>query len=97
MFIPVDRFACFAPPAVEKSRDYLWICHSIEFLPERDPPAAVFLSVAVPVIPMKGNAVVAGKPLLKSRVQQLLALPEQELLQVNPTGSLFLFVCEMDV
>ena len=53
--------------------------------------------MVVPMVSTNSDAAVAGKPLLEAGGKQLFALPEQKLLQVNLTGSLFLFVCEMDV
>ena len=40
---------------------------------------------------------VAGQPFFKSGGQQLLALPEQELFQIDLAGAALLIVCEMDV
>ena len=51
----------------------------------------------VPFIPANGDAVVAGKTLFKAGGQQFLALPEQELFQVDLAGAALLVVCKIDV
>ena len=51
----------------------------------------------VPLISPDGDTVVAGKPLFKAGGQQPLALPQQELFQINFAGAALLVVCKMDV
>lgn len=59
--------------------------------------AVLFHSVIVPFVSADGDAVVSGQPLLKAGGQKLLALPQQELLQIYLASEALLFVCEMDV
>ena len=51
----------------------------------------------VPFIPANGDAVVAGKTLFKTGGQQFLALPEQELFQIDLAGAALLVICKLDV
>ena len=53
--------------------------------------------MVVPMIPSDRDAVVAGEALLVTGRDQCLALPEQELLQVNLAGAELLVICKMDV
>ena len=69
----------------------------IKPLQERDRPAALFCGMIVPTVSANGDTVVAGKPLFKTGGQESLALPQQELFQINFTGTALLIVCEMDV
>ena len=53
--------------------------------------------MVVPMIPSDRDAVVAGEALLVTGRDQCLALPEQELLQVNLAGAELLVICKMDI
>ena len=81
----------------QQTVDGLRIGKIVEPLDERDWPTALFCGVIIPTIPTDGNTVVAGKPLFRAGGQQLLTLPEQELFQINFTGTVFLIVCKMNV
>ena len=81
----------------QQTGDGFRIGQIVELLDERDRPAALFCGMIVPTVSANGDTVVAGKPLFEAGGQQLLALPDQKLLQINLTGSLFLFVSKMDI
>ena len=64
---------------------------------EGDRSASFFCRVVKPFLPADRDAVVAGEALLVAGRDQCLALPEQELLQVDLAGAELLIICKMDI
>ena len=53
--------------------------------------------MVIPMISTDRDAVVADKALLMTGCEQFLALPEQELFQVDLAGTELLVICKMDI
>ena len=75
--------------SIQQASDGLRIGKVIELLDKGDWSAALLCGMVVPVVPADGDAAVTGKPLFTARWQQLLTLPQQELLQVDLAGAAF--------
>ena len=95
--IPLDQFKRLPLSTIEQTQNCLWIGQAVKLSHKGDWPAAFFFSMVVPVIPSDRDAVVAGETLLVAGRDQCLALPEQELLQVNLAGAELLLVCKMNI
>lgn len=81
----------------QQTGDGLRIGKVVELLDEGDWPAALLCGVIVPLISPDSDAVVTGKTFFKTGGQEPLALPQQELFQIDFTGTALLIVCKMDV
>ena len=83
--------------SAQQTGDGLWIGKIVELLDEGNWPAALLCGVIVPLISPDSDAVVTGKTFFKTGGQEPLALPQQELFQINFTGTALLVVRKMDV
>lgn len=81
----------------QQTGDGLWIGKIVELLDEGNWPAALLCGVIVPLISPDSDAVVTCKPFFKTGGQEPLALPEQELFQIDFTGPALLIVCKVNV
>ena len=83
------------PP--QKHGHRLWIAEVIKPLHEADSVTAPLLGMIVPLVAADGDAMVTGQPFLSAGGKELFTAAAKKLLQINGGGSLFLFICEMNV
>ena len=67
------------------------VAFAVIFLYEADSATALIRGMVEPLTAAYRDAVVAGKPLFLSGLDELFALPEKKFFEINGRGALFLF------